>query len=184
MELILFALWIFLPGGYANAIPVFTAHAPFLKHWDTPLDFGKTWRGKPLFGKHKTWRGLFSGIVIAILTLLLQQYCYNSFEFIREISRDVDYSTLNILVLGTLFGAGTLLGDAIESFFKRQASIAPGSSWFPFDQIDYIIGGLLAISLVIRLSVSEYAAILILWFSMHLLFSFLGYKVGLKDKPI
>jgi CDP-2,3-bis-(O-geranylgeranyl)-sn-glycerol synthase len=81
-------------------------------------------------------------------------------------------------------GFGALLGDAIESFFKRQARVKPGNTWFPFDQIDYIIGGLLFSLPVITLGVKYYFLILVVWLLLHLISSYIGYLLGLKTKPI
>lgn len=184
MNSILFALWFFLPAGIANTAPVLANHLTFLKKFDTPLDFGKTWRGKRILGANKTWRGLLFGIIVAILVVWLQQFFYSGSSWIREISQDVNYSTINPVILGLLFGAGALLGDALESFFKRQLAIKPGESWFPLDQSDYIIGGILASSLVIPLSLQQYVVVFIIWFCLHLLSVYIGYMLGVRDKPI
>ena len=56
-----FALWFFLPAGLANGAPVIANKVPLINKWITPLDFGKTWGGKRIFGSNKTWRGLVVG---------------------------------------------------------------------------------------------------------------------------
>ena len=35
---------------------------------------------------------------------------------------------------------GALIGDIIESFFKRRVGIERGKNWIPFDQLDFILG--------------------------------------------
>lgn len=184
MDSIIFALWFFLPAGGANMAPIIAAHLPYLSKLNAPLDAGKKYRGKPVFGKNKTWRGLLSGIIAATVIVYLQQLIWQSGSagFLGDASTEyLDYSPL---LLGLLFGAGALLGDAIESFFKRQRNVPAGSSWFPFDQIDYIIGGCLAVAVVARLGPLEYMLILVLWFVLHLLFSYIGYLLKLKAQPI
>ena len=37
---------------------------------------------------------------------------------------------------------GALIGDIIESFFKRRIGKGRGEDWIPFDQIDFILGAL------------------------------------------
>jgi CDP-2,3-bis-(O-geranylgeranyl)-sn-glycerol synthase len=37
---------------------------------------------------------------------------------------------------------GALLGDVIESFFKRRIGKDRGQDWIPFDQLDFLIGAL------------------------------------------
>ena len=58
---ILFALWFFLPAGLANAAPVFASRIPKSEKLALPLDFGKSFRGKRIFGENKTFRGLLAG---------------------------------------------------------------------------------------------------------------------------
>ena len=86
--------------------------------------------------------------------------------------------------MGPLFGLGALLGDAIESFFKRQREVPSGESWFPFDQFDYIIGGLLASSLVVQLTLQQYVAIAVVWFCLHILSVYIGFLIGMRDSKI
>lgn len=184
MDLILFALWFFLPAGLANSAPVFVNKIPILKDWDTPLDFGLKFRGRRVFGDNKRWRGLIAGIVVATVTLWLQVYAFNHFGWAQDIAININYFVLPVHILGPLFAIGALGGDAIESFFKRQHGIPSGKSWFPFDQIDYIIGGLLASFLVIGLTVEEYLAVIAVWFCLHLIATYVGYVIGLRDAKI
>jgi CDP-2,3-bis-(O-geranylgeranyl)-sn-glycerol synthase len=185
VDSILFALWFFLPAGLANASPVFFSKLPGLKNFDTPLDLNRTYKGKPIFGTNKTWRGLIGGTIIGALTAgVLQQLLQDNFAWARAISADINYSSWTAVVLGGLLGAGALLGDAIESFFKRRVGVKPGHPWFPFDQTDYIIGGLLLSLLVVQLENHMYWVILLVWTGIHLIASYVGYHLKLKDKPI
>lgn len=183
MDSILFALWFFLPAGIANGVPVIAKKTPWLRDIKTPMDFGKHWRGKRIFGNNKTWRGLLIGIVVSIVVVWLQQVIYQNWSFVRDFSL-IDYTTINAFVVGSLFALGALLGDACESFIKRQLNVPAGESWFPFDQLDYVIGGLLLVSLVVSLSLKNYLVITLVWFSMHIIFAYLFYLLGFKDKPI
>jgi len=184
MELVLFALWFFLPAGLANVAPVFANKIPVLNKWNTPLDFGATFRGKRVFGDNKTWRGLFFGILVATVTLGLQVWAFNHFGWAEDIAININYFILPVYVLGPLFAIGALGGDALESFFKRQRGFKPGKSWFPFDQLDYIIGGLVASFLVIQLTLEEYLAVIVVWFVIHIVFTYIGYVIGLRDAKI
>lgn len=181
---ILFAIWFLLPAAAANAIPIVAAAIPFLKKFDAPIDGGKTWRGHELLGSHKTWRGIIAGIIISTLLLWIQQLLFENYEWAQYLAADVNYSALPVLLLGPLFALGALGGDAIESFFKRQRNIKSGGKWIPFDQLDYIIGSVVVSLFFVILSPMQYVWIFIVWFIMHLLFSFVGYKLGLKDDPI
>lgn len=184
MNIILFALWFFLPAGLANSAPVFASRIVVLRNLTSPLDFGASYRGKRIFGANKTWRGLISGIFIATLTLWIQQYLFTSTDWAKTISGNIDYSTLPVFILGPLFGLGALLGDAIESFFKRQREVPSGESWFPFDQFDYIIGGILASSLIVQLTLRQYVAVAVIWFCLHILSVYVGFLIGMRGSKI
>lgn len=182
IDTIVFALWFFLPAGLANAAPVFANKIPVLNTWKTPVDFGGHFRGKRILGDNKTWRGFTFGILIALLTFALQQYIYTHSQTVQDVIA-LNYTDLS-LWFGAILGIGALGGDALESFAKRQFGVQSGESWFPFDQLDYIIGVILISSLFITLSPAQNAAIIVVWFSMHLISSYIGYLLGLKDKPI
>ena len=181
---ILFALWFFLPAGLANAAPVFASRIPKSEKLALPLDFGKSFRGKRIFGENKTFRGLLAGIIIAEITVGLQRFAYMHNGFFHSISMHINYGVINIWYLGFLFAVGALGFDALKSFFKRQFGVKPGGTWFPFDQIDYIIGGLLLSSIVVDLSHLSYYWIGLIWFLIHPMATFVAWLVGLKDSPI
>lgn len=181
---LLFALWFFVPAGVANVAPVLANKMPVLGSWQTPLDFGHHFRGQRLFGAHKTWRGLITGLIVGTLTLWLQvSLCQHSAWLVR-VSQPLDYATLPILRLGLLMSFGALAGDALKSFFKRQVGVPSGHSWFPFDQLDYIVGGLLLSAFVVRLPAVLYAWTVVIYFLLHLIFSYLGYLLKLKERSI
>jgi CDP-2,3-bis-(O-geranylgeranyl)-sn-glycerol synthase len=184
MGIVLFAIWFFAPAGVANAAPVFANKVPLLKKLGMPIDGGRSFRGKRIFGDHKTLRGFVVGVLAAITVSGIQMILYSNFSWANTISRSIDYSDPIILLVGGLLGLGALLGDAIESFIKRQLSIQSGESWFPFDQIDYIIGALLLSAPIVKLTLSEYIAIFIVWFLIHPVATFIGWMLKLKDKPI
>ncbi|MCX6729368.1 MAG: CDP-archaeol synthase [Candidatus Saccharibacteria bacterium] len=168
------ALLLFLPAGVANAVPVLVKKIPVLDKLKAPIDGGMSFRGKRLLGANKTWRGLFSGTLVAgFIAWLLYP----------NISIDTG-STLNGVALGCAIGFGALLGDAVESFFKRQKEIPSGSSWLLFDQLDYVMGALLFSLPFVRLAGIDYLLVILTYFVLHFIVSYVGYLLGLKDKPI
>lgn len=180
---IFLALWIFLPAGIANTTPIVAAKAPLLERWDYPMDFGVTLNGVRLLGSHKTWRGIISGTLAGTLVFALQQAITPGDTSFAQALSDMGYYDQS-LWFGLLLGLGALLGDAVKSFFKRFRKIPEGRHWFPFDQLDYIVGGCLLASLAWVLPLELYGWIVLLWFGMHLLFSYIGYRLHLKDAPI
>ena len=172
MSLLLNAVF-FLPAGMGNLAPVLANKVPGLNRWQTPLDGGKKYGGRRIFGDHKTWRGLFSGMVLAGLTAVLVSHRYSSL-----------YGHHSAFIVGAALGFGALLGDALESFFKRRSGVPAGKSWFPYDQIDYVIGGLLLSLPFVRLNATDYLTIIVLYFGLHLFASYIGYLLHFKDQPI
>lgn len=179
----LFVLWFFLPAGMANMAPIIAAHLPVLRTLDFPLDGYATVRKRRVFGSHKTVRGLLSGTIMGLLTVFCQVWLYAAIPVIPSFVV-VDYSTLNPWFLGLLMSLGALMGDAIRSFFKRQLDIAPGQSWFPFDQVDYVLGGIVFTAWYIQLTLQQYVLLFCIWFLLHPIATFIGYHLQLKERPL
>ncbi len=160
--------------------PVLVKKIPFLEY---PLDFKKTFRKKRIFGAHKTWRGLIAGILGGIMGVYLQKLLY---PYMQSYSL-IDYSSVNIFVLGTILGLGALAGDVTESFFKRQNNIQPGQSWIPFDQIDWVLGSLIFISFYMIPAIPSWEIVLtaiVLFGLLHPTVNYLGYLLKLKKNKI
>jgi len=124
-------MWFMMPAFFATMMPVFVRKSNFL---NAPIN-------KTIFGKNKTYRGFFFGIITSIIIIFLQMLLYQ-YPFFQGLSL-IDYSTSNFILIGFLMGFGALFGDLIKSFFKRRFNIKSGKSWVPFDQIDYVIGTIL-----------------------------------------
>lgn len=175
-EGVVLACVLFFPAAIANMMPVFANKIPKLNQWHTPMDFGKTWKGVRLFGDHKTWRGFITGTVIgSILGLAL-------FWGVAEL-RGLDFAVLPHLLFASSLSAGALLGDVIKSFFKRRTKVAPGKSWFPFDQIDYIIGGLI-LATPFQLPLVFIISIIPVYFGGVLGATYIAWLLKLKQDPI
>lgn len=181
-----FAFWVYLPAAIGNMTPILVAKIPWapLRNWTTPIDLGKTWRGHRIFGAHKTWRGLITGMIVSTLILALQQAIFRQVPEMQDWLGGFDFGALPTLIVGPLFGLGALGGDAIKSFFKRQRGTPPGESWFPFDQIDLPVGALVFTWPFIQPTFGQATAVVILWSASQLISSYIGYLLNLKDKPI
>jgi len=176
---LLVALWFFLPAAIANVTPIFLTKI-FGKKFAKPLDFGKSWRGKRILGDHKTWRGLAGGIIFATIMLQVQVILSHHTGWADRITDQLDFENIHVLIVGPLFAIGALGGDAIESFIKRRLGKKPGTTWFPFDQIDYVIGAMIATWPFATLNWWQYVFILIIWTFMSLIFSWIGRHTGFK----
>ncbi len=173
---ILLCLYTILPGVVANMMPVFVRKINFL---NIPVDFNKKWKSRPIFGSHKTYRGFFFGVLGAIFVVYIQKQLYQ-YEAVAAISF-FNFNEISFVLVGILIGLGVLFGDLIESFFKRRANIKPGAMWFPWDQIDSTIGGLIFISLI-KIPTWQMTVFLLLIVPMlHVFFNHLGYWLRLKE---
>lgn len=182
---LLFALWYFLPAGLANMAPVLANRVPLLNQWRAPMDMHRSYKGIRILGDNKSWRGFATGVTIASLVVLIQHLLASRF-YIDWLSQStaIDYTKTGILWLGPLLGIGALGGDALESFFKRQLRIPSGESWFPFDQLDYILGGLVIAGPFFPVPFWVVMGVFVIFFVLHLLSAYTGYLLGLKDRPI
>ncbi len=176
------AFWLFLPAGIANMTPPIVNKIPLLNSWKTPIDLGKTVHGQRILGDNKTWRGLVYGTITGgISAIIINNYWQG---FVDYAQNTPFWPAGSAFVIGCALGAGALIGDAVESYFKRRARVPAGNSWFPFDQIDYIVGGLIISLPFTNWQVSTALYILGLFFGLHLLVSYIGYLLGFKDKAI
>jgi len=164
-----------IPAGVANMAPVLSSRT--FKFLAKPVDLNKTFRGIRIFGDHKTWRGVIIAPLAGLLIFYLQRYLYQ-FGFFEELSF-FNYESMSPL-FGLMLGLGAIVGDLIKSFFTRQMKIKPGKSWFPFDQIDWILGAFVfALPLYVptlpMIAVAIFAGIV-----LHILTNLIGYALKIK----
>ncbi|HEV8615641.1 MAG TPA: CDP-archaeol synthase [Methylomirabilota bacterium] len=154
-------MYFMAPAYVANMAP------PFSKYWhgwNAPIS--RRW-----LGTNKTVVGFLAAVAGAVLTTLVQY-------LIGWRGSIVDYQ--HWLTLGVLFGVGTMLGDMAKSFVKRRVGIAPGKSWFPFDQTDFVIGALLFVGWRASLSAVDVVLILALSIVGHIVVNHIGYWLGVR----
>ena len=174
------AVWFLVPAGFANMAPVVAAR--LLPGWEWPVDFGLSLGGMRLFGSHKTWRGITAGLIAGTAVFLLQQALRGAVPALNAVSL-FDYAAASPL-LGAWMALGALIGDLAKSAAKRRLGIAPGRTWFPFDQTDWLIGTLLFSEPVLRLSASVLLGILLTGLALHLLVKLAGYLLHIDRSPI
>ena len=179
-------LWLFLPAMIPNSAAAIVGKGSKVK-----MDFGKTWRGKRIFGDGKSWRGFFGGAIIGVLIGLLM-------IGIAALCGDTDdywgfgpFWT-NVGVLFCL-SFGSLLGDLCGAFIKRRLGMERGQKAPILDQYDFVVGSfLLTFAFFPDFIINNYfegwhiAAfifILILTFFIHRGVNIIGYLLGVKKEP-
>ncbi len=171
-------IYFMLPAYFANMAPViFKRHLFFL---DIPVDFGKKIKNKPMFGRTKTFRGFFVGILSAILVVFLQKFLMD-YSFFEKMAI-IDYREYNFIVIGFIFGFGALFGDLAESFIKRRIGKRSSESWKIFDQLDYVVGTLLFISIIVSLNIIQISAIILISLVTTIITNQIGWKMGIRKE--
>jgi CDP-2,3-bis-(O-geranylgeranyl)-sn-glycerol synthase len=137
-EIIIQALWLVLPAYVANA-------SALLFGGGMSIDFGKKWKdGRRILGDGKTWRGLFIGAFIGMTAgfgfSVVAKYAV-IIDFPIKINDFTGFPMMIPIIASLCFGA--LIGDILESFFKRRVGKKRGENWIIFDQLDFILGVLL-----------------------------------------
>ena len=154
-------VWLMLPAYCANMAP------PFVKYWHG-------WNraiNRAYLGDHKTVAGFALGIAAGIVTAFLQ-----SFVEFTSLWRPEDW-----FAVGLMMGAGAMCGDAIKSFFKRRIGIVPGARWIPADQLDFVIGALIPLSIIVSLGWTDVLFILTFTFVADIAVNHAAFHVGVRD---
>ena len=181
-------IFFLIPAYVANMMPVIFMRSDFLADAKLPVDAGKKLFGKRLFGRSKTWRGIFLGTIggaCISLTMLLLLIFLGANNYGRS------WEDLLLYVLsGAVIGFGAMIGDLVKSFFKRRVGIDSGKPWPVFDQIDFVVGAwffwlpflfLTNIKVPQSLPLVEFIVLSVLiTLPIHFLSNVLAYKIGLK----
>ncbi len=155
-------LYLMLPAFAANMAP------PFVKYWhgwNRPIS--ERW-----LGSHKTIIGFSAGIVAAIVTTFVQ----SRIDWSGALISYADWP-----MLGAAMGLGAMSGDAMKSLFKRRLGIAPGASWIPADQLDYVMGALIGLWFWIRLDWQDGLLLFALSFAGHVIVNHMAFYLNIRD---
>lgn len=140
----------------ANASPVIVAKLA-RQRWASPLDFG--WvlpDGQRLFGSHKTWRGLISGILAGAMAAALMRLP---------------------LSVGAGFAAVSLIADALSSMVKRRMKLEPGTESLWLDQLAEALLPLVLFAGVLSLDTAQVIVVTLVFIMLDAAF------VRLRHRP-
>jgi hypothetical protein len=180
-------LWLLLPLLGGASLHGLCMRYGWLSFLARPIDAGRQWRGRPIFGGSKTWRGPVAVALGAWLVYGLQRGPLHQLGALRALEL-VDYATLPGAWFGLLLGGIAELAELPNSFVKRRLGIAPGGTargvssvlFYLWDQLDVLLGywlvlaGWLAPS-PLRLLVSVGIAGVV-----HPLLTLIGFLLGMR----
>lgn len=145
------------PSYVANA-------APLLFGGGRTLDGGrKLSDGQPIFGSHKTVRGVIAGILAGSVIGLAESL--------------VDP---RLALAGFMIALGAVLGDLLGAFIKRRLSVEPGRAFPILDQLDFVIGSLLLGYAFFPIGFLSVILFVIVTPPIHLATNYGAYLLGIK----
>jgi CDP-2,3-bis-(O-geranylgeranyl)-sn-glycerol synthase len=176
------ALWLVAPVVLAGAVHSIVIHRDLLPRLARPLDGGRMFRGRRLFGANKTWRGVIvmsatSAVAAAALT-----------------PRFVDVPVrvagpAGFALLGLTLGLAYSLAELPNSFVKRRLGIAPGAqtagrrtTQFVLDQLDSVVGVVAVLAIFVR-DPAVLVATVPLGLALHVVADCLLYVFHVKPSP-
>jgi hypothetical protein len=181
------SLWTFLP---VLGAPL--AHAPvlrfdLLKSLKRPIDGGRTFRGRRVFGENKTWRGalvMVAGVEAAALALDRVP------AYKRRLPLGVRHA--GPLTTGALLGFAAVAGELPNSFAKRRLDIGPGRratgpagiALSLVDQADFVLAAWPLLTPIHRMTPREAATVFAAVAAIHVPINLVGYAVGARDTPV
>ncbi|SFE68010.1 CDP-archaeol synthase [Nitrosomonas sp. Nm166] len=133
------------------------------KRFNYPIDFNKLFfDGKPILGSSKTFRGLFSALLMSILI-------GNIFTV--------------PLLISLLFGILSMAGDLTSSFIKRRLGLPPSSMALGLDQIPESLFPLLGCKALLGISMEQVVFVVLVFFVMELVLSWILFLFKIRKTP-
>lgn len=119
--------------------------------------------GKPIFGSHKTIRGVIVGILAGSIIGLAESLVDHRLAF-----------------AGFMIALGAVLGDLLGAFIKRRLSVEPGRAFPILDQLDFVLGSLLLGYAFFPIGFLSVILFVIVTPPIHLATNYGAYLLGIK----
>ncbi len=177
-------LWLFAPLLVSLALAAVVHRWDLVRALKRPIDGGRTFRGKRLFGASKTWRGVAIAVVGSTIAVALQKHV-----LVAPSLSLLDYPSVSPIALGVTMGVAAMAGELPNSFVKRQLGIAPGTTagspalralFWTWDQIDVLTASWPALVPWIRPTLAMVVASVVITLVVHPLVALLGYLLGAR----
>ena len=175
---------------FAGAVQVIWLYSKIARRFGKPIDGGRLFRGQRLFGDNKTWRGFVvmvpaTGVAFLLLGLFQRGQPPEHQDWLWPIP------LWQYMLVGCWAGFGFMLAELPNSFLKRRMGAVPGQiphqRWaritcFVLDQIDSVVGALLALSLFLPVPFITWIILLVSGTVVHWLFNVILFLVGAKTR--
>ncbi|HEX5082793.1 MAG TPA: CDP-archaeol synthase [Blastocatellia bacterium] len=179
--------YLFLPLLVGLALHGFCIKYDLLSFLYHPIDRGRKFRGKRIFGENKTYRGV---VVVSLGTAIgfaLQSLLFHRIASVRSVEL-FDYAFFKSVSLGLAVGVAAMLSELPNSFIKRQFEIAPGTAakgwkaiiFYVYDQIDFLLGAWLVLAIVVPVTIGRVLFSAVLLLIAHQIMSSVGYALGMR----
>lgn len=173
------SLILFMPAFIANPSAVLTGG-------HLVIDGGRTWRGKRIFGDHKTWSGYIGGIASGTLVGLIINYAFY-FSGIKEVTFSGNFFLAAAMIISLSFFS--MFGDLLGSFVKRRIGKKAGAETLLLDAYPFALSSLLLFYIIFwkeALQIFPWegiVAILAVTPLIHRGVNIVGHRLKVKDVP-
>ena len=176
-------LWLFIPAMLPNS-------AAAMVGGGTKIDFGRSWKGKRIFGDGKSWKGLFGGGLAGVLIGLILIGVSSIWDSENFWGYGPFWRNVGILFC---LSFGAVLGDLMGAFIKRRLGMERGQKAPILDQYDFVFGAFVVTAIffpdwiysiyIEGWHIAALIFILVLMFVIHRAVNIIGYKLGIKKEP-
>ncbi|MDR2829528.1 MAG: CDP-2,3-bis-(O-geranylgeranyl)-sn-glycerol synthase [Methanobrevibacter sp.] len=133
-----------------------------------PIDMGKNFfDGNRIIGDGVTIEGFAYGVLFGVFIGVIEGLKLENLLFCLQMS--------------LLLSFGALVGDAVGSFIKRRLGVSRGKPVPFLDQLDFFVGAILFVSLIVHIPMNYIIIGAILTLILHLVTNTIAYLLGIKD---
>jgi hypothetical protein len=186
------ALFLVLAMSAAGIVHVVWLRSAAAQRFTQPIDMGRTFRARRVFGENKMLRGFLIMPPAASITFALLGAAREHFP--AWLAQGIwALQPAQFAVLGFACGLAFMAAELPNSFVKRQLDVVPGQPpsapplralFFVIDRCDSVLGVLIVASLLVPIHALTWLWVLLLGPCLHALFSILLHRLGVKARAL
>jgi hypothetical protein len=181
---LLATIWLLLPLIGGALVHGLCMKQGWLAWLARPIDAGTCWRGRPIFGHSKTFRGPLCVAAGTAAGFALQGALLARCDALAALAPAEPIPWW----LGAAAGAAAELSELPNSFAKRRLGVAPGGTargalgmlFYAWDQLDLLLGYWLVLALAVPVTPMRVAFSLLIVGAFHPLSTLSGYLLGMR----